>query len=101
MITTSRDLAHQLGKFYLQKHEGVASKAIEEIEQIGFYGVFKTGDSAVICANRVGLLIGKRGTVIEALEKFLTEKHGATFKVHIYEMPIEPIKKQIFQGVIG
>lgn len=101
MIITSTDLALELGRFYLAKHNGVISKACEEVEQIGFFAVLKVGNSAVLCANRVGLLIGKRGTNIDALEKYLSEKHGETMQIHIYEFPDEPIKKKIFQGIVS
>ena len=79
MTKNQKELAEQIGLFYLSKCEGNYDKAREEIERSGITNILPIKDIAVIWTRRPGILIGKRGENIEKLESFIH------YKIHIIE----------------
>jgi hypothetical protein len=73
------EVATKLGQFYLNKNGGDYAKATDEIYRLHIKSIVIAEDDAVIItAGRLGLLIGKRGTNIDAISKFF---NGRVFKL--------------------
>ena len=79
MTEKQKELAEQIGLFYLAKNGGDYIKTREEIERLGIKDILPVKDIAIIWTTRPGLLIGKRGKNILALEYFIH------YKIHIIE----------------
>jgi|SRR5581483_3672496 len=66
-----RQAAQEIGKFYLNKHNGDYKAAEEELVRLRITKVEINGNCLYITASRVGLLIGKRGQNIDALGRYI------------------------------
>jgi len=67
-----KDIASKIGHYYLQKLNGDYALAEKEITDTRFTKIEVTTDNTLsITAGRPGLLIGKKGTNIDALSKYL------------------------------
>lgn len=65
------EAATKLGQFYLNKNGGDYAKATDELYRLHIKEVAVADDGTVtLTVGRIGLLIGKRGTNIDALSKF-------------------------------
>lgn len=60
-----------IGQFYLQKNNEDWEKAIDEITQLRITNMRIVDDKLEITSNRPGLIIGPKGSNINALEKYL------------------------------
>ncbi len=76
-----QNIAREIGLFYLEKNGGDFKKTEEEIGilQISKIEIGNPDRIVIITTGRPGVLIGKRGQNIEALEKHLSRK------IHIIE----------------
>lgn len=74
-MTPEKEIAAQIGFFYYEKAEGSESekihKATEEIHHLDIISIRYENEHAVISLTRPGLLIGLRGSNIDALKKYL------------------------------
>ncbi len=77
------DACREIGKFYLKKHEGDYAKAEKELSDLRLTKIEIQGDKLCITAGRVGMLIGKRGTNVDALSKHIADT--MFMKVHVIE----------------
>lgn len=66
-----REVAKNIGTFYLQKNNGDYEKTEMELLHLLISKIEMKGSDVVITTARPGLLIGKRGTNIDALTKHL------------------------------
>lgn len=69
-----REDCEKIGQFYLGKNEGNYEAAANEIERLHITNIVSFSDLTIIYLSRPGLLIGKRGENIEALQKILSSK---------------------------
>lgn len=67
----AKKVAGLIGQFYLQKNQNDYEKAEAEITDLRISKVEVAGKTVTITAARIGKLIGKRGTNVDALGKFL------------------------------
>ncbi len=74
-----KDVFLQIGGFYLQKNNNDYAKTEKDLQNLQITNIVVGTTEVIIYLARPGLLIGKRGTNVEALEKFLNKK------VHIEE----------------
>ncbi len=74
MTKQDKQICSYIGHFYLTKHKEDYDAAEKEIQDTGFVRVECCGDMVIIEARRVGLLIGKRGTNVDALQVYLSKK---------------------------
>lgn len=63
----------EIGWFYHNLYSNDLNEAFESIKNLGIYKVVVDEDTIYICLERPGLLIGVKGSNIEALEKHLKE----------------------------
>lgn len=99
-----KEIARNIGQFYLQKNNGDYVATEKEILRLQIKNIeFLIRENpkgeqireAVITAGRVGLLIGRRGTNIDALEKHLGMKVKImedTDPLESYLIPYEPVE---------
>ncbi len=86
-------IAAEIGNFFLENNNHDYEKTEKQILGIGItklevVGCSKDGEQwyeATITTNRPGLLIGRRGTTVDALIKYLRERHGEKFQLTIKE----------------
>lgn len=73
MDTATKNICQKIGQFYLNKCNGDHKAAQSELCHLIITDVSipTDGNLVIIKAVRVGMLIGKRGSNIDALEKFL------------------------------
>ncbi len=74
MNKEDKRICSHIGHFYLTKHKEDYDAAQKEIENTGFVRVENVGETVLIEARRVGLLIGLRGTNVDALQAYLGKK---------------------------
>ena len=75
MFDFEKDLtvAREIGYFYEKKHND-QKEALSEIRMVDITNIEVNEDVVTISTTRPGILIGKRGSNIEALQKHLKEK---------------------------
>lgn len=66
-----KDVASRIGQFYLEKNHGDYKAAEKEITDLRISEITVVNNIASITTARPGLLIGKKGTNIDALNKYL------------------------------
>ena len=67
-----KDIASKIGAFYLRKNNGDYTATEKEIVDLRIMKIeVAVNKAVVITIGRPGLLIGKRGTNVDALSKFL------------------------------
>jgi predicted RNA-binding protein Jag len=66
-----KDVAQRIGQFYLRKNDGDYKATQEEILKLRISKLEITDKGVAITTERPGILIGKRGTNIDALSSFL------------------------------
>lgn len=75
MMSHEKEIAAQIGFFYYEKAEGSESdkihKATNDIHMLDIISIRYENEHAVISLTRPGLLIGLRGSNIDALTKYL------------------------------
>ena len=64
-------IASKIGRFYAEKHGWDTAAANKEILSLRISDIVINSDGIEIHLSRPGLLIGRRGTNIEALQRFL------------------------------
>lgn len=82
MLTTEvKAVAQRIGEFFLQRNEGNYEKTRKQLETMRIQEILCPEPQKItIKTSRPGLLIGRRGTVIDALTKHLD------LHVHIEEI---------------
>jgi len=80
----NRAIAQCIGEYYLDKNNGDYKKTQEDIRILGITEINHKGDTIIITLQRCGILIGRRGENIDALQKFLATKTKYT-KLNIQE----------------
>jgi ribosomal protein S3 len=80
----NRAIAQCIGEYYLGKNIGDYKKTQEDITILGITQVEHKQDTIIITLQRCGILIGRRGENIDALQKFLATKTKYT-KLNIKE----------------
>ena len=69
------DIATLIGLFFLEKNEHNYEKTATEIQTMGICDVSENSDGSILIkTSRPGLLIGRKGTTIEGLSKFIKRK---------------------------
>lgn len=68
---TVRDVAQRIGLFYLQKNNGDYVKTEKDLTDLRIAKIEVNEKGVIVTTARPGLLIGKRGTNIDALAKHL------------------------------
>jgi hypothetical protein len=66
-----KEVASLIGEFYLRKNDGDYDETADEIDALRIKEIVLEGNVVHIHTLRPGLLIGRRGTNIDALVKFL------------------------------
>ena len=100
-IMEAREAVDSIGEFYLDKHQNtgagsIYAKAREEILTLGITRIQARGTTVIITLHRPGMLIGRRGENIFALEAYLAKKthfkkiNIVEEKVLTYLIPFEP-----------
>ena len=93
-----QNIACKIGYYYLQKHNGHYAKTEKEITDTRFIKIDVTTDNSVsITVGRPGLLIGKKGTNIDALSKYLGKEVKIIEEMddlHAYLIPQPPLEAQ-------
>jgi len=64
----TKEVAEKIGEFYLTKNNNDYQKTAEEIRSLRVTEIIAINDFVVIKVGRPGLLIGKRGQNIDALQ---------------------------------
>jgi len=84
-----KNIAIQIGEYYLQRHNGSHELACDEIKLLGVVGLTlrKTlyGYTLEITLIRPGILIGRRGENIEKLKDFLSTVFSKRIAIKIIE----------------
>ena len=80
----NREIARLIGEYYLGKNAGNYKNTEEEIRSLSITQIKNTGNTIIITLQRPGLLIGRRGDNIEALQKFMLYKTNYS-KINIEE----------------
>jgi len=68
------EVASNIGQFFLQKNNCDYEKTAEEINKIGFTKVAVVDNKVCVVVKRPGMLIGRRGEIVNSLEKWLSVK---------------------------
>ena len=69
-----KDVAQNIGQFYLKKNNGDYKATAQEILALRISKIEVANSEISITTGRPGLLIGKRGTTIDALSQHLKVK---------------------------
>jgi len=90
-------VAQMIGDFYLDKNKGSYEEATKEIMQLGITQLKVMGDNISITLMRPGLLIGRKGVVIDSFRAYLHLHLNPDVKLDIIEekvlgwlIPYEP-----------
>lgn len=78
-----QEAAAAIGEFYLRKNNGDYAATEKEINQLRITKLEINENALCITATRIGLLLGRRGSNIDALAKFIQEH--MQMKIHIIE----------------
>jgi len=70
----NRAIAQWIGNYYLDKNYNNYKKTAEDIRILGITQIEHKKDTIIITLQRCGILIGRRGENIDALQKFLATK---------------------------
>lgn len=93
MITEAvKDVASKIGFYYLQKNNNDYKKTYQELESLRIQQIIVLDiDTITIILSRPGLLIGKHGTNLENLKKYIDKSIyivEATETILDYLMPL-------------
>lgn len=95
-MTPEEEIATQIGFFYYENAEGTESerihKATQSVHMLDIISIRYEDEHAIISLTRPGLLIGKYGSNINALTKYLQENVR-----YITPMPIKGIRIEEFK----
>ena len=83
-------LAIAIGQYYLDLSKGDYAKAIKDINQLGITKLDIKNNKFYITLSRPGILIGRRGHNIDALQSYLSLNRNKEIKIHIIEEKITP-----------
>jgi ribosomal protein S3 len=87
-----------IGEFYLKKHANDYEKTREDLRNLLISDVICAYDVVIIKTSRPGLLIGKKGENITALEKHL-EKRVAVVEVNSFSDWLMPYPETDYGGL--
>jgi len=68
------DVLEQIGLYFLQQNQHDYVQTEQQIRNMGITNVSLLSDTVIIILRRPGLIIGKKGKIVEGLADFLSSK---------------------------
>jgi KH domain len=81
----TKEACHNIGGFYYEKNKFNVEEAYDELKLVNITKVHYDDETIVIECSRPGILIGSKGSNIEALKEYLTKAFGKEIKISIVE----------------